>query len=160
MGWVALVGTVLSAAAQKSAANAQQVQLNLQQRQEKAAATDREVQRQRRLNAILGSQNAAIAASGVVNQGSIANVSLVDAKRAAEDSQVDRINTSTRITALRTESRAIRRTSNIQIASTIFNGASRYYQRNGNPFGGGGGVTPKQATQAGSGVSGSTRGYA
>lgn len=160
MGWVALAGAVLSAAAQKSAANAQQVQLNLQQRQEKAAATDREVQRQRRLNAILGAQNAAIAASGVVNQGSVANVSLVDARRAHEDSQVDRINTSTRITALRTESSAIRRTSNIQAAATIFQGASRAYNRGSVPSAGAGKVTPAQATQAGSGLSGSAARYA
>lgn len=129
MGWVAAVGAVLQVAAQRSAANAQQVQLTLQQRQEKAAATDRDVQRQRRLNAILGAQNAAIAASGIVNSGSVANVSLIDAKRAAEDSQVDQINTSGRITALRTESKAIRRVSNIQSAATIFQAAGRAYNR-------------------------------
>lgn len=160
MGWVALAGAVLSAAAQQSASNAQQVQLNLQKRQEAAAATDREVQRQRRLNAILGAQNAEIAASGVVNQGSIANVSLIDAKRAAEDSQVDRINTSTRITALSTQGRAIKRAANISSAATIFNGASRYYERNGSPFASVGKPTPGQATQAGSGVTGSTARYA
>lgn len=159
MGWQ-IVGAVLSAAAQKSSANAQQVQLDLQKRQENAAATDREVQRQRRLNAILGAQNAAIAASGVVNQGSIANVSLLDARRAAEDSQVDRINTSTRITALRTESSAIRRTSNIQAAATIFNAAGRAYQRGSIPSTSVGRVTPASATEAGSGLAAGAARYA
>lgn len=129
MGWFALAGAVLSAAAQSSSANAQQAQLTLQQRQEKQAATDRDVQRQRRLNAILGAQTAAISAAGIVNSGSVANVSLVDARRAAEDSQVDQINTSTRISALRTESRAIRRVSQIRGAATIFGAANRAYQR-------------------------------
>lgn len=160
MGWVALAGAVLSAAAQKSSANAQVVQMNLEKRQEAAAATDREVQRARRLNAILGAQNAEIAASGVVNQGSIANVSLTDARRAAEDSQVDRINTSTRITAINTNSRAIRRTSNVQAAATIFSAAGRSYERNGNPFAQVGKPTPSQATEAGSGLSSSAARYA
>ncbi|HVJ22326.1 MAG TPA: hypothetical protein VM756_00155 [Burkholderiales bacterium] len=157
MGWVAAVGAVLQVAAQRSAANAQQVQLTLQQRQEKAAATDRDVQRQRRLNAILGAQNAAIAASGIVNSGSVANVSLIDAKRAAEDSQVDRINTSAKITALRTESKAIRRVSNIQSAATLFQAAGRAYDRGmiNKPR-----VSTGSANQAGSGLTGSTRGLA
>ena len=118
------------------------------------------MQRQRRLNAILGAQNAAIAASGIVNSGSVANVSLIDAKRAAEDSQVDAINTGARISALKTESRAIRRVSNIQSAATIFQAAGRAYDRGdfgkiGRPR-----VTTRSANQAGSGLSGSTRGLA
>jgi len=160
MGWVAVVGAVLSAAAQKSSSNAQQTQLNLEKRQEIAAAQDREVQRQRRLNAILGSQNAAIAASGVVNQGSIANVSLVDARRASEDSQVDRINTSSRIIALDTNRRAIRRVGNIQAAATIFSAAGRAYQRGSVPGAGVGRVTPSDATEAGSGIQPSLQRYA
>lgn len=160
MGWFAAVGAVLQVAAQRSSANAQQVQLTLQQRQEKAAATDRDVQRQRRLNAILGAQNAAVAASGIVNSGSVANVSLVDARRAAEDSQVDRINTSAKITALRTESKAIRRVANIQGAATIFQAAGRAYDRGdfgkiSRPR-----VTTRSANQAGSGLTGSTAGLA
>lgn len=135
MGWAALAGAVISAAAQTSASNAQQGQLNLEKRQEAAAAQDREVQRSRRLQAILGAQNAAIAASGVVNSGSVANVSLVDAKRAAEDSQVDRINTSTRITALDTNRRAIRRVGQIKAAGTIFDAADRYRLRGSVPTG-------------------------
>lgn len=156
-----VVTTALQVAAQQSASKAQQVQLDLQKRQEKNAATDREVQRQRRLNAILGAQNAEIAASGVVNQGSVANVSIKDAKRAAEDSQVDRINTATRITALSAQSRAIRRTANIQSAGTIFGAASSYVNRNGNPFASSGaGVTANSANQAGSGLSNSPARYA
>lgn len=128
---------------QQTSAKAQQVQLDLQKRQEKAAATDREVQRQRRLNAILGAQNAQIAASGVVNSGSVANVSMIDAKRAAEDSLVDRVNTSTKIAALTSESRAIRKVANIQSAGTILSAGQRYYDRNGNPFKKGGTPVPK-----------------
>lgn len=160
MGWVAAVGAVLSVVAQQSASNAEQAQLDLQKRQEKGAAADREVQRQRRLNAILGSQNAAIAASGVVNQGSIANVSLVDAKRAAEDSNVDRINTSSRIIALSEKSRSIKRVANIQSAATIFQAAGRAYDRGSLPGQGAGRPTPSQATEAGSGIQPSLQRYA
>jgi hypothetical protein len=159
MGWVALVGAVVQAAAQKSSSNAQQTQLLLEKRQEQAAAQDREVQRMRRLNAILGSQNAAIAASGVVNSGSIANVSITDAKRASEDSQVDRVNTSARIIAIDTNRRAIRKAGDLQAAGTILSAAGRYYQRGSVPTGGGR-VTPSQATEAGSGLSSSAARYA
>lgn len=152
MGWVALVGAVVSAGAQISASNAQQAQLKLEKRQEESAARDREVQRQRRLNAILGAQNAAIAASGVVNSGSVANVSLVDAKRASEDSQVDRINTRSRIIALDANRRAIRKVGQLQAAGTLLSAASRYGQRGSVPTGGS--VKPSDATEAGSGLTG------
>lgn len=159
MGWVALVGAVVQAGAQISASNAQQGQLLLEKRQEQAAAQDRELQRQRRLNAILGAQNAAIAASGVANSGSVANVSLVDAKRAAEDSQVDRVNTSSRIIALDTNRRAIRKAGQIQAAGTLLSAAGRYYQRGSVPTTTTS-TSPKDATEAGSGLSGGLQRYA
>lgn len=123
------ISTGLQVHAQRQAAGAQEVQLKLQKRQEAQAASDRELQRQRRLNALLGANNAQIAAAGVVNSGSVANVSLIDARRAAEDSQVDQINTATRISAINTNVRAIRRASNIEQAGTIFRAAERYRAR-------------------------------
>jgi hypothetical protein len=160
MGWVALVGAVVQAGAQISASNAQQTQLKLEKRQEESAARDREVQRMRRLNAILGAQNAAIAASGVANSGSVANVSLVDAKRAAEDSQVDRINTSSRIIALDTNRRAIRKAGQIQAAGTILSAVGRYGERGSVPSTSVPKVTTKSATEAGSGLTGGLQRYA
>jgi hypothetical protein len=160
MGWVALAGAVVQAAGQISSSNAQQVQLNLEKRQEQSAARDREVQRQRRLNAILGAQSAAIAASGVANSGSVANVSLIDAKRAAEDSQVDRINTSSRVIALDTNRRAIRKVGQIQAAGTLLSAAGRYAERGSVPTANIPKVTTKAATQADSGLTGGLQRYA
>jgi hypothetical protein len=152
MGWVAVVGAVVSAVAQKKSSDAQQVQLNLEKRQELAAAQDREVQRQRRLNAILGANNAAIAASGVVNSGSVANVSIIDAKRASEDSQVDRVNTRSRVIALDTNRRAIRKAGYLQAAGTILSAAGRYAQRGSVPSANIPKPKPSDATEAGSGL--------
>lgn len=115
--------------ANKQSASAQRTQLEMQMRQERAAASDREVQRQRRLNAILGSQNAAAAASGVAASGSVANISYVDARRAAEDSLVDRVNTTSKISAMRAESRSIRKISNIKAAGTILRAADSHRKR-------------------------------
>lgn len=113
----------------KQAASAQRAQIEMQKRQEAAAATDREVQRQRRLAAILGSQRAAAAAAGVAASGSVANISYVDARRAAEDSLVDEINASNRIRALSSQSRSIRRISNVKAAGTILSTAESIYRR-------------------------------
>lgn len=123
--WLTAAATGAQVWAGKEAASAQRTEIEMQKRQERAAAQDREVQRQRRLNAILGSQNAAAAASGVANSGSVANISLIDAKRATEDSLVDQVNTGSKINALRAQSRSIRRISNIRAAGTILSAGER-----------------------------------
>jgi hypothetical protein len=108
-------------------AQAENAQLKVVQRQEEQAATDREVQRQRRLNAILGSQAASVAASGVALSGSVANLSIVDARRAAEDSLVDQISTGQRITALQMQRRSNTQGARIKVAGTILSTAASAY---------------------------------
>lgn len=146
MGQIALLalaaaGTAVAVHGQRQAAGAQQVELDLAARQEATAARDREVQRKRRLVAILGSQAAEASAAGVAMSGSVANVSITDAKRAGEDSLIDSVNTSTRINALRRERRTIGRASTYQSVGTILGAVDRSAQRGliGNGRGGGGG---------------------
>ena len=120
--------TVYSISEQRKAAADQKGELELQQRQENLAAADREIQRKRRLNAILGSQAAAAAAGGVMNSGSIANISISDAKQARTDTLVDRVNTATRINALRRQSSSISGEANARTAGTIMGAANTGYQ--------------------------------
>lgn len=123
----AIVGLTAAGAvyAQRQASGAQEVQLELQKRGEAQAAQDREVQRKRRLNAILGSQAAEAAASGLSMSGSVANISLVDAQRASEDSMIDSVSTRARIDALSSQQRTIRRISTVRQASTILGAAGQ-----------------------------------
>ena len=113
------MGTFLKVAAIRQEAGAKRVELNIAKRQERSSALDREVLRKRRSAAILGAQTAEAAAKGVQLSGSVANISLVDAKRAAEESQIDRINTAGRISALSRRSKSIRRAARIKIATSI-----------------------------------------
>lgn len=127
--WLTAAAAGAEVYANKEAASAQRTELEMAMRQERAAATDREVQRQRRLAAILGSQHAAAAASGVAASGSIANISAVDARRAAEDSLVDRVNTGSKIRAMRAQSRSIKRVSNIRAVGTILKAGQKIADR-------------------------------
>lgn len=119
--------------AQRQAAGAQEVEMELAQRQESQAARDREVQRKRRVVALLGSQAASAAAAGVAQSGSVGNISLVDAKRAAEDSMVDDLNTRQRIDALRRRRNTIDRLSRVRTATTILGAGERLYSRGSPP---------------------------
>lgn len=134
MGQVALLalvaaGTAVAVHEQRQSAGAQQVELDLAKRQEEQAARDREVQRKRRLVAILGSQQAEAAAGGTALSGSIANISITDAKRAAEDSLIDQQNTSTRIAALGRERRTIGRLQRAESLGTILSAGEKIAAR-------------------------------
>ncbi len=129
MGLLALATVGLTIAADRQKEKAQQVELAIAQREETAAARDREVQRGRRINAILGAQSADAAARGVQLSGSVANISLVDAKRASEESLIDDVNTRGRIDALSRRSRSIRRLRKIDTAATIFKAAEKAIKR-------------------------------
>jgi hypothetical protein len=112
MGWMIGMQVIGSQAEKYGVWNqawSERSQIKLEERQEKLAAGDRELQRQRRLNALLGEQNAMAAASGVANSGSVANISLQDAKLAEEDSKVDKVNTGYRLQALRMKRKSILR---------------------------------------------------
>lgn len=122
----ATVGTV---AAQRKAAGARSVELEVAQRQEASAARDREVLRKRRLHAILGSQRAAAAASGLAMSGSVANISLTDARRASEESLIDDVNTRARIDALKRNRSTISRMSRLRTSTTILGAAERVLAR-------------------------------
>ena len=113
------MGTFLKVAALSHESQAKRTELAIAKRQEKAAALDREVVRKRRSAAILGAQTAEAAAKGLQLSGSVANISIVDAKRAAEESQIDRINTSGRISALSRRAKSIKRATRIKIGATI-----------------------------------------
>lgn len=117
--------TLLKIAAQRQAAGAQQVELEIAKREESAGARDREVQRKRRITAILGAQSADAAAKGIALSGSVANISLVDAKRASEESLIDDVNTRSRIAALSRRIRSIRRLSTVKTGITILQDVER-----------------------------------
>lgn len=124
-----VAGTAATVHSQRQATGAQEVELELAKRQEQRGAADREVQRKRRLVAILGSQRAAAAASGFAMSGSVANISITDAKRAAEDSRVDSLNSRLRIDSLSRRKRSIRRAGNAQTATTILGAVERSAER-------------------------------
>lgn len=137
MGQAVLIGLAIASTAgavvaQRKAAGAQEVELKLAQRQENQAARDREVQRKRRLAAVLGEQSANAAASGLAMSGSVANISITDAQRAGEESLVDDVNTRARINALSRRRNTISSLSRIRTATTIASGAERIVSRGGN----------------------------
>lgn len=134
----AIVGTALQVESDRAATRAQQVELRMAKRQESAAARDRELQRKRRTGAILGTQSALAAASGVAMSGSVANVSLTDAKRAGEETMIDDANTRARIGALERRRRTIGRLGNIRTATTILGFAEQGARRGDFSRGGGG----------------------
>ena len=111
---------IFQIAAQRQEARAQTIELEIAKREEASASRDREVQRKQRIAAILGAQAADAAAKGVALSGSVANISLEDAKRASRESLIDDVNTSARISALSRRSRSIRRLQKFRTAITIF----------------------------------------
>lgn len=121
----AIVGLTAAGAvyANRQATGAQEVELEMQKRGERQAATDREIQRKQRLNAILGAQSAEAAAAGLSMEGSVANISIADARQAGRDSFVDEVNTRGRIDALTRQRKTITRLGNIRTATTILNAA-------------------------------------
>ena len=120
---------IFQIAAQRQEAGAKQVELEIAKRQEASASRDREVQRKQRITAILGAQAANAAAKGIALSGSVANISLEDAKRASRESLIDDVNTTARISALSRRSRSIRRLTNIRTAVTIFKAVERVAAR-------------------------------
>lgn len=147
----AIVGLTAAGAvySQRQATGAQEVELEMQKRGEAQAAQDREVQRKRRLNAILGSQAAEAAASGLASSGSVANISLVDASRASEESMIDSVSTRARIDSLNRQRKTITRLGNIRTATTILGAAGQAGQIGRVP-GGGGSRAPSGPQSAGS----------
>ncbi len=128
-------------AAQRKEAGAKQVELETAKRGEASAARDREVQRKQRIAAILGAQSADAAARGVQLSGSVANISLEDAKRASRESLIDDVNTAGRVAALSRQIRSVGRLQKFRTAITIFNEAERVISR--------GSTSPASATQRG-----------
>lgn len=114
-------------ASNRQATGAQQVELEMEKRGEAAMAQDREVQRKRRLSAILGAQSAEAAAAGLSMTGSVANITLADAKEASRESTVDRANTRGRIDTMSRQSRSLGRLSNVRTATTILSTAASLY---------------------------------
>lgn len=134
MGQAVLIGLTAAATAgsvysQRQATGAREVELELAQRQEEQAARDRQVQRKRRLAAVLGSQRAQAAAQGLTMSGSVGNISLTDARRASEESLIDDVNTRARIDALKRNRSTISRLSRVRTATTILGGVERSVQR-------------------------------
>jgi hypothetical protein len=129
MGILALATTALTVSAQRKAAGAQQVELEIAKREESSAARDREVQRKRRITAILGAQSADAAAKGISLSGSVANISIEDARRASEESMIDDVSTRARIDALSRRSRSIGRLQKLRSATTIFKAAEDAIKR-------------------------------
>ena len=114
---------IFQIAAQRKEAGAKQVELEIAKRQEASASRDREVQRKQRITAILGAQAANAAAKGIALSGSVANISLEDARRASRESLIDDVNTAGRISALSRRSRSIGRLQKLRTAVTIFKAA-------------------------------------
>ncbi len=126
---LAVSATVASVGAIRQSAGAKQVELNIAKREEASGARDREVQRGRRINAILGAQAADAAAKGVALSGSVGNISIVDAKRASDESLIDDVNTRARISALSRRSRSIGRVANLRSATKILGAGERIAAR-------------------------------
>lgn len=128
-GGFAAASTVAGVSAQRKAAGAREVELELAQRQETVQSRDREIQRKRRLAAVLGAQSAQAAASGLAMSGSVANISITDAQRAGEDSAVDDYNTRLRIDALKRNRASVSRMSRARTATTILGAGERIAAR-------------------------------
>jgi hypothetical protein len=126
---LAIGSAAASTIGQRRATQAREVELTLMQRQEESASRDREVQRQRRINALMGAQAAQAAAQGVQLSGSVGNISLEDARLAGEASMIDDINTRQRIDALSRNRATLTSQSNFRTATQILNTADRFVSR-------------------------------
>lgn len=124
-----IAATALQASAQVQEAGAKEVELELAKREETSSARDREVQRKRRIAAIIGEQAAQAAAKGLQLTGSVANITIVDAKRASEESLIDRSNLRARINALSRRQTSIGRIATTRAAGTILGSAQRIEAR-------------------------------
>ncbi len=119
LGFLASTAAVGAASAQVKGAGAKQVELDLAARTEKLAAQDREVARQRRLNAVLGAQAAEAAAMGVGFSGSVANVSISDAEQAGIERLVDRTNTRVTLDRIRRSRKSVGKVGTLRAATTL-----------------------------------------
>lgn len=120
---------IFQIAASRQEAGAKQVELEITKRQEASASRDREVQRKQRIVAILGAQAASAAAKGIALSGSVANISIEDARRASRESLIDDVNTAGRISALSRRSRSIGRLQKLRTAVTIFKAVETFAAR-------------------------------
>ena len=127
--FIALGAAALSAIATVREGEAKKFELQVAEREEASAARTREVERRERVRTIIGAQAADAAARGLQLTGSVANISIVDAQRAADESQIDQTNTRARIKALRRRGNTISRVSNIRAGGTILRGGARFLDR-------------------------------
>lgn len=119
---IAMAAGVLSADATIKQAGMQEVELELEKRQEKSAMLDREMQRKARLTAVLGAQRAAAGAAGVAMTGSLANITVKDAEAAAIDRMTDRVNTRIIVDAADRNKRSVRRIGTLRAGASILSG--------------------------------------
>ena len=127
--WLLVGSTALTAGSQIKAAKEQKVEYELARRKEESASLDREVQRRRRVKALIGAQAAEAAAKGLEMSGSVSNISITDAKRAGEDTLIDSVNTRATIASLNRASNTATRVGYTRAATTIMSGAERFYAR-------------------------------
>ncbi len=127
--FLAIAALVLQASATVQEAGAKKVELEIAKREEASAARTREVDRRERVRTIISAQAAEAAAKGLQLTGSVANISIVDAKLAGQESFIDRANTRARIAALSRRGSSITRVANIRAAGTILTGTQRIRDR-------------------------------
>jgi hypothetical protein len=119
----AAAGGVASGISSRNAAVAQSNQAKAQAAREGDAARQREIERKRNLLRALSQQSAAIGASGVTAEGSLAGIARADIRDASTDLLVDRSNTESTINSLQSGAAAARQAGNLGLAASLFDTA-------------------------------------
>ena len=116
---------VQSSRQQKAEGKAQQANLNRQAEQEKIAAVDREGQRRRRLNQILGTTIAETGARGIAFEGSPQAAATADIKQAELAEAGAKVSDLSKISQLRRAGKAAKRAGKSQSRMTLLSTAAQ-----------------------------------
>lgn len=116
---VTVASGITSAAATRSAAKAQEDELQRQAEQERIAAEGRELQRREELNKALAARQRALATSGLAGEGTPQSIALSAAEKISLGEGMETLSSQLKQAQLKRAGKNARITGNVQAASTL-----------------------------------------
>jgi hypothetical protein len=123
-----VVGTLVTADAQKKQGQQQQMDVERQAETEKLSAEGEEIKRRERLNKVLSANVRSAAASGIKTEGSSQAVALDTAKNISSSEGAESLSQRIRQDMLKREGNAAKQRGSGQAASTLLQGGISAYQ--------------------------------
>ena len=123
-----VVGTLVTADAQKKAGQQQQFDIERQAETEKLSAEGEEIKRRERLNKVLSANVRSAAASGIKSEGSSQAVALDTAKNISSSEGAESLSQRIRQDMLKREGNAARQKGKTQATSTLLQGGMNAYK--------------------------------